>query len=310
MGLATTRTLRTITLGQSRHRRPKRAQTPAGTAIHHYRIFRPPCGCLSKNRFHETFLLTYNEQQQHAIRSINQPVSDLPPQADWEGILAPLRTDFQRQLASPFSFQAEGFPCWGTIWLRTCYGEGTDEVHQRLLDELNLDLAIEVEQNILNDAELYDYGDDWQQIFEVMPERLFEETLEDVYLRDSPAEREARLLEPQASQRKLDIDDVTDMDALRQATVPFHFLVAYRYLFVADKVALDTGEVLLVFFDDSGRTVRQSRIQPQHCEEIAGAWFDCFIDEMDEFREADIGPEYLPGGSCGPPYATQTAKIP
>jgi hypothetical protein len=93
------------------------------------------------------------------------------------------------------------------------------------------------------------------------------------------------------------------MDSLRQATVRLHYRAVYRYLFVADKVALDTGRVLLVFYDDCGRTVRQSRIQPQHCEEIAGAWFDGFIDEMDEFREAEIGPDYLPEGSCGPPYA-------
>ena len=60
---------------------------------------------------------------------------------------------------------------------------------------------------------------------------------------------------------------------------------------------------LVVFFHDCGKTVRQSRVQPEHCEEIAGAWFDCFIDEMEVFTEADTGPDYLPRGSYGPPYA-------
>jgi hypothetical protein len=236
------------------------------------------------------------QQQQHACKSN----SELPPQTDWKKILAPLRTDFQRQLASPHSFQAERFPCWGIIWLRTCYDAGTDEAHQRLLDELNHDLALEVEENILDDVALYDYGDSWQQVFSVMPERLFEEMLEDADAREPPEERSARIL---SAQRTLNIAEETNMDALRQATVRLHYLVVYRYLFVADKVAFDSGKVLVVFFDDSGRTVRQSRVRPEHCEEIAGAWFDCFIDEMEEFREADIGPEYLAGGSCGPPYA-------
>lgn len=83
----------------------------------------------------------------------------------------------------------------------------------------------------------------------------------------------------------------------------FHSQAVCKYLFILDKVALDTGKVLVVFFDDCGRTVRQSRIQPEHCEEIAGAWFDCFIDEMEVFTEVDIGPDYVPGGSRGPQYA-------
>lgn len=60
--------------------------------------------------------------------------------------------------------------CWGVIWLRTCYDEGTDEQHQKLLNVLNEELALELEENILDDAALYDYGDDWRRIFEVAPE--------------------------------------------------------------------------------------------------------------------------------------------
>jgi hypothetical protein len=238
-------------------------------------------------------------QQQHLACSASRSNLELPPESEWESILAPLRTDFQRQLASPYSFQPDGFQCYGIIWLRTCYDGGTDEPHQSLLDELNTDLALDVEENILDDAALYNYGDDWRRIFEVVPERLLEETLDDIDARDAQEKREARIRE---AQRDVKIDDVTDIDALKQATVRLHFWAAYKYLFVADKVSLDTGKVLAVFFDDCGRTVRQSRILPEHCEGIAGAWFDGFIDEMDEFAEGDIGSHYLPGGACGPPY--------
>lgn len=158
-----------------------------------------------------------------------------------------------------------------------------------------------MEENILNNATLYDYGNDWQCIFEVIPERLFEEVLYDADMRDAPEERESRTRE---AQRNLDIDEMTDADTFKQATADFHSQAVCKYLFVSDKVALETGRVLFVFFDDCGRTVRQSRIKPEHCEEIAGAWSDNFFEEMGEFTEAEIGPHYLPGGLCRPSNAT------
>jgi hypothetical protein len=212
-----------------------------------------------------------------------------------------LRTDFQRQLASPESFQDDGFECWGTIWLRTCYDESTDEAHQRLLDELNYDLALEVYENILDDAEHYNYTDDWRRIFEVVPERLLEETQDNADMRQKPEQHEAQI---QEAKRKVNINDVDDIDALRKATTQFHLRAACRYLLIADKVALDSGKVLAVFFDDYGRTVRQSRVPPEFCEELAGAWFDGLLGEVDAFIDAEVGPDYLPGGPCGPPYAT------
>jgi GAF domain-containing protein len=149
-------------------------------------------------------------QRQRPVHAASQSDLDLPPQAEWESILAPLLTDFQRQLASPCSLQPETFHRWGVIWLRTCYDEGTDEVHRRLLTELNVDLALELAENILDDAALYDYGDDYRRIFEVAPGRLLEETLDDVDARDPPEERETRIREAQCN---LDFDMVADTDA-------------------------------------------------------------------------------------------------
>jgi hypothetical protein len=123
-------------------------------------------------------------------------------------------------------------------------------------------------------------------VFEVIPERLFEEVLDNADMRDTPEQHELRIREGQLN---LDIDEITDIDTLKSATVRVHSQAVSKYLVVADKVALDTGKVLVVFFDYYGRTVRQSRIQPEYCEEIAGTWFDGFFDEMEEFTQADIG---------------------
>ena len=48
------------------------------------------------------------------------------------------------------------------------------------MNELNEEMALEVDQNILDDAALYNYGDDWCRIFEVVPERLFKEALDEM----------------------------------------------------------------------------------------------------------------------------------
>lgn len=55
------------------------------------------------------------------------------------------------------------------VWLRTCYKPGSDAgfaaVQESCLNEFSGAL-------VLNDAELYDFGDDWQRIFSVMPQLL------------------------------------------------------------------------------------------------------------------------------------------
>lgn len=241
-------------------------------------------------------------QQLHVARLAGRSDLELPPQAEWESILAPLRTEFQRQLASPYSFMPNEGHCWGVIWLRTCYDDGSEEAHQKLLNVLHDELALELKENILDDVALYDYGDDWRRIFEVVPERLLQELLDDDY------EPQTALDEPQATMREmlrdLRVDEVTRANAWKMAIVRLHLDAAGNYVLVADKVALDTGKVLVVFFDDCGRTVRDSRIEAELCDGLAGAWFDGCIDEDNVFTEANIGPDYLTGGSCGPPLAT------
>jgi hypothetical protein len=240
-------------------------------------------------------------QHLHVARLSGRSGLELPPQADWENILAPLRTDFQRQLASPYSFMPNGAHCWGVIWLRTCYDEGTDQAHQNLLNVLNEELALELKENILDDAALYDYGDDWRRIFEVVPERLLQELLNDNV--GSQTVSQKRQAPMRGMLRNLDIDDVSNTNAWKIEIVRLHLSVTRNYLLISDKVALDTGKVLVVFFDDCGRTMRQSRIEPEYCADIAGAWFDgCLDDAMDVFTEAEIGPDYLTGGLCGPSY--------
>jgi hypothetical protein len=205
-------------------------------------------------------------------------------------------------LASPFSF-----PPWetfGIVWLRTCYDEGSDRAHEDLLGKVNIDLALEVEENVLDDATLYAYGDDWHRIFEVIPERLFM-----IYMMEisgalpSARERDSSIVR---LQRELMSKGDWELDEA-SATEALHYAAIVNYLFIADKTALETGKPLIIFFDDCGRVVRQARIQPDLCEDTAGAWHDCHMSDMPEFNEAEIGSDYLKGGVCGPPFASARA---
>jgi hypothetical protein len=77
------------------------------------RLLRPFCECLIHMQSIESF--SNVQQQLHVSRYASQARLELLPQLDWESILAPIRTDFQRQLVSPYSFQPDGFHCWGII---------------------------------------------------------------------------------------------------------------------------------------------------------------------------------------------------
>ncbi|KAI7368673.1 hypothetical protein KC354_g2499 [Hortaea werneckii] len=104
-----------------------------------------------------------------------------------------------------------------------------------------------------------------------MPERLFQEVLKEDLDETNMQCIEDRKGRIRKEQRNPNIDAATNADALKEATSKLHFWAIENYLFVADKVALDTGKALLVFFNDCGRTVRQSRIRPEYGEPFAGS---------------------------------------
>jgi hypothetical protein len=184
---------------------------------------------------------------------------------------------------------------FGIVWLRTHY-EDTDAAHQGLLQDLNTDLGLEDEQNILDDQSLYAYGDDWSQIFEVLPERLFMlYPLPDDHSMDALGEFEDHY----TCEQDVMPPGLEGME-LDACLARMHRNAIMNYIFIADKTAMDTGKILVVFFDDHGRVVRSHRESPFYADEISGAWADGFYSEMDEFIKADIAIDYQPGGLYGP----------
>lgn len=239
-------------------------------------------------------VLGTNAQQRFLGDSSEQ---DSPPQQEWQNILSPLRTPSQRTLARPTS-NTEGLDPFGIVWLRTHY-EDSDDAHAELLQDLNIEMGLAQERNVLDDEALYAYGDDWSRIFEVIPERLFFVTPEvDESLLDVAREYDEKIRALRSAFPRQSFEG----DEFRGETEELHFWTTVNYIFIADKTALETGEVLVAFFDDCGRVVRSTRAQPSFAEELAGAWAEGEFNELDEFREANIGVDYRPGGRCGPPF--------
>ncbi|KFY89174.1 hypothetical protein V500_05906 [Pseudogymnoascus sp. VKM F-4518 (FW-2643)] len=78
-------------------------------------------------------------------------------------ILVPWRTTFQRDIASsPGEL--------GCVWLRTDYPGGTDDAHESLVEHVDFCNAVDDEDRLLDDEELYNFGDDWKRILDVFPE--------------------------------------------------------------------------------------------------------------------------------------------
>jgi hypothetical protein len=221
----------------------------------------------------------------------------LPRQSEWKDILLPLRSPSQRILACPTG-DDYGLEPFGIIWLRTHY-ENPDDAHAELLLDLNIEMGLEQEENILDDEAVYAYGDNWSRIFEVIPERLFAIT----HNVDRASLNAAREYDERIRSLRSDIPAQTlDKVEFRSKLERLHFWSTVNYLFIADEKAMETGKVLVAFFDDRGRVVRSSRALPSFAEGLAGAWAEGEFYEMDEFREADIGVDYRPGGLYGPPF--------
>ncbi|KAL8675673.1 MAG: hypothetical protein Q9224_007419, partial [Gallowayella concinna] len=78
-----------------------------------------------------------------------------------------------------------------------------------------------------------------------------------------------------------------------------HKACVVAWVVLEDEQALNSGQVDLAFVDALGRVVRSTRIDAGGASQMGGFWADGSWDEIDEWSEADLGPEYQVEGSCG-----------
>ncbi|KAF2222119.1 hypothetical protein BDZ85DRAFT_137381 [Elsinoe ampelina] len=189
------------------------------------------------------------------------------------------------------------------VWLRTHYapeGEDDSALSRTFLDmvnatsEDNMSDEEDAPHFILNNRSQLHFGQDWEKVFEVIPElighinrleeRLLPEQSVNVKMEQaSLAEKVASLPDGTVVQSLADCDEV-------------HMLQVYAvqgYLLVADAEALQTGLFKLIWYDGRGGAIRSSTIEPSEARRFRrytelGRAYDCF----DYWTQGFIDPKY------------------
>lgn len=254
----------------------------------------------------------------HAVQDGIPPLQ--PTHADIASVIRPWRTVEQRGLATDPGLV-------GSVWLRTCYKEGTDEKHKILVEEIQMDHAVDREERLLDDATLYNFGNHWERILDYVPELVgplttsfgydFTTTFWDSYL-DSIRKAKDEFCKAreilsggstegatamtieliESSRRDLQADLV--MNSVLEVTLSYlHKMYVVNYLIVEDEEALESGLLLIIFLDAFGRVVRHCRMDASLAESMGGSWLECCWDESSEWVEGTLGEDYQEGGACG-----------
>lgn len=95
----------------------------------------------------------------------SQVESKRPSAIDIDTILRPWTILQQRLIATHPSIL-------GNIWIRTCYDEGSNSHYTSLVEQIDIDFTVNEKERILSNRNLDDFGDDWQQLFEIMPDLI------------------------------------------------------------------------------------------------------------------------------------------
>jgi hypothetical protein len=220
--------------------------------------------------------------------------------------------------------------------LRACYTDDSQETYGELLEEFDAEQALESEDLVLDDPQLYSYsddwtssrlpsdGDDWTTIFSVLPEIFFSpgnDTISDYWMNGSKSlmnhlAYEMSLLDYQKKCIALQPSTREAIEAAFYDETPFAYALRdlqlrsiHSWLVVADEEAIRTGRVLLVFFDDMGRVVRQGRREASDVTFTEGAFVDGCIDEDETLLYGEPGPAYCVGGPCGPPFQERETTL-
>lgn len=154
------------------------------------------------------------------------------------------------------------------IWLRTCYfdrdGNSTDAAHKALFAASDLP---QEEELLFDDVTRYNYGSDWQRIFSRIPQfvcaHIGVEEFENIKaeaLAEGRMNEEYDKAEVEEGGYNLSEDGAHWSDLYSW----YHAVNSLGVIWVADQEALETGNVLMAWFDECGRTVRQARTPGSH----------------------------------------------
>ena len=191
-------------------------------------------------------------------------------------------------------------------WLRTSYGQDLEPAWNTIYDT-EMSRLLE-EDSICNDKSLYNFGPNWERIFLIKPELLETDlTAEEYEEATQLGLREGIELKADSPQRAENgRDPVDDIDLDLQVSFSYHQAISLNRIHIVDATTLasegsDAGKVLIVFFDEFGRTVRYAREEPFESVEMT-ALTNAYLDDHACWACANIGELYRRGQLLGPPY--------
>ncbi|KAF6791691.1 hypothetical protein CSOJ01_14305 [Colletotrichum sojae] len=228
-------------------------------------------------------------------------VSRVPTVEGVRDILAPWRLQKVRKITHRYLGRGNQY-----VILRTYCGQDSDDRMAAILeDEENGDECVDPENScwrVVDDAQLLDFGNDWQRAFEILPE-IVGHRGQQIHGGLS----EARIANIRQQFSEFDLEDTFDqvgpiVDQIQKSTA-----VGNGPVFVAGEQALEDKLLEVFYLDGYGNIVRHFAIEPENMgsmkvrEEI-GRDVDCWSD-------GNLGPLYTRRGEMAAKYYPQSKQV-
>ncbi|KAB8199237.1 hypothetical protein BDV34DRAFT_231414 [Aspergillus parasiticus] len=224
------------------------------------------------------------------------PLPRTPTEDEINAILRPWRSaDLRRRAWHIYTIVTDE-----PIFLRTHYDPGDDERMERWTSASE-EFEDQAWWACLNNAELYNFGSDWQRVYEILPEIAGPSTgglvsLETLSLIRSGFKRwlsEAKQIEPELWRK--DPHRFIERKASRLLSA-----VTTSYILLADQEAFETdGRLRLIYLDNKRNIVRETRVDAdgQTITDIIMAWFE--LTDPLELEDGITGDRYRVTGDLG-----------
>lgn len=216
---------------------------------------------------------------------LSSPTTRVPTDAEIADILEPWRPQKLRRIAAAHLAGSPDHYCF----LRTHYpGGAADDAKLRTWLDLGLFEGANIESgnewfSVLDDAELFAFGDDWQQVYTVLPELAAPEP--DRRFTDKDAEYARDMARDLAQPEEPD-------DELYQDEIMLHASIGTLWLLVLEEEAFETEELWLIVRDKKGNPVKETTIRPNEL----GAFYISnqrgAMSESGYWQEGAVGKKY------------------
>ncbi|GAB1191077.1 hypothetical protein APSETT444_000246 [Aspergillus pseudonomiae] len=224
------------------------------------------------------------------------PLPRTPTEEEVNAILRPWRpADLRRRAWHIYTNVTEE-----PIFLRTHYNPEDDEKmeHWACVSE---EFADQAWWACLDNVQLYNFGSDWQRVYEILPEIAGPSTGGSVSLETLSSIRssfkkwlsEAKQIEPEFWKKDPHRFIESKAAGLLRA-------VTSRYFLLADKEAFETdGRLRLVYLDNQRNIVRETRVDAdeQTITDVIMAWFE--LTDPPELEDGITGDRYRVTGDLG-----------